>query len=205
MIALQRVSARSLLVVSAAAGMVIAIWLTAQLAGWDENRVLDWIPESTVLAAFVIGGLLVADTVLPIPATILMLASGALFGPVGGAVVNGVGLFGAAAAGYALGQYWPAIPDRLRNERSVRPVVIAATRGVPVLGESFAIGAGVVGAPLGRFLPAAGVGAVVVGAVYAVAGSVATDHWSLLLVAFALAASSFVVAKTIASKAKAQA
>ena len=191
--------AHVLLVVSAAAGMVIAIWVTAQRAGWDEDRVLEWIPDSRALAAVVVLSLLVADVALPIPATIVMLGSGALFGPLVGLALNATGLLAAALAGDALGR---AVPDRAAPVRpspsraggaAPMPYVwVAVTRGMPVLGEADAIGAGVLAAPLRPFATASTLGAVVVGSVYGVAGWWFGDHWVLLLVGGTLAAVAYV-------------
>lgn len=190
--------AYALLVVSAVAGMVIAIWLTAQLAGWDEERVLEWIPGAGAVAAIVVVGLLVTDVVLPIPATIVMLGSGVLFGPIVGSTINGIGLLAAALAGYALGR---AVPERMAPTRlaarrvegaePMRYVWIAVTRGMPVLGESYAIGAGVLSVPARPFALASALGAAVVGAVYGVAGWWFGDHWALVIVAGGLAAAAY--------------
>ena len=184
-------SMRAGFVLSAAAGLVIAIWLTFRLAGWSEDGVVGWIPESTLLAALVIIGLLAADTFMPIPATIVMLASGALFGPVAGSVLNAVGLGAAALTGYTVGAALS------RGDRSVgtamqhRMWMIAATRGLPVLSESFAIGAGALGYPITKFAKASAIGAMAAGSVFAVAGWQATNHWSLIIVAAMLAAGGY--------------
>ncbi|MEM7094482.1 MAG: hypothetical protein AAF567_15880 [Actinomycetota bacterium] len=183
---------RLILIVSSAAGMVIAIWLTAQIAGWDEDRVAGWIPDSTVAAAAVVIALLVGDTVLPIPSTILMLAMGALLGPIAGPIINAIGLALAAFAGYWLGRVVPAL--RNVESRPMRPLLVAATRGLPVLSESVSIGAGVVAMPARRFAPAATIGAVAVGGLYGICGWLATNHWSLVLVAIALASISYLLA-----------
>lgn len=183
--------ANTAFVVSAAAGMVIAIWVTFQLAGWNEDGVVGWIPESSVLGALVIVGLLAADTVLPVPATIVMLASGALFGPVTGSLLNAVGLGAGALGGYWLGaKFGPAAAERAQTRR--HPMwMVAASRGLPVLSESFAIGAGALGFPVTKFARASAVGALAAGTVFAVAGWQATDHWSLILFAAALAAGGY--------------
>lgn len=185
------------LIMSAAAGMIIAIWLTAALVGWDEERVLDWIPDSRALAAVIIVALLVADTVLPIPATLVMLGSGVLLGPVAGTALNATGLLLAALGGYGIGALLPdhtaAVATRAPAHHR-RFALVAVTRGLPVLSESYAIGAGALRFPLRPFVGAAGLGAITVGTVYGVAGWLATDHWSLILVAAALAAGAYLAA-----------
>ncbi|MGI9604493.1 MAG: TVP38/TMEM64 family protein [Acidimicrobiales bacterium] len=187
------------LVASAAIGMVIAVWLSASAMGWDENRVVSWIPESTWIAALVIVALIVADAILPIPATLLMLGSGALLGPVTGALVNAVGLLLAALVGYGIGRMAGAQSRRqwLPSE-STRPLVmVATTRGLPVLSESVAIGAGVLRFPVNGFAGATAVGALSVGIVYAVAGAAATDHWALAIVAAGVATLGYLITKGV--------
>lgn len=183
---------RLALILSAVMGMVIAVFLTAQMVGWDEDRVTTWIPESSVAAAFIVIALLIGDTVLPIPSTILMLGTGALLGPVVGWAVNGVGLLLAALAGHWLGQMVPAF--RNVDSKQLRPLLIAATRGLPVLSESVSIGAGVVAMPRRRFAQPAAAGSVAVGGLYAIAGWLATNHWSLVFVAVGLATASYWIA-----------
>jgi len=184
--------ARLAFVLSAVIGMVIAVFLTAQLVGWDEDRVTDWVPESSAAAAVIVIALLVGDTVLPIPSTILMLGTGALLGPIAGWAVNGVGLLLAALAGHWLGRRVPAFGDV--DSTPLRPLLIAATRGLPVLSESVSIGAGVTDMPRRRFAQSAAVGSVAVGGLYAVAGWLATNHWSLVLLAVGLASAAYLLA-----------
>lgn len=188
---------RLALVLSAAVGMVIAVFLTAQLLGWDENRVTTWIPESSLAAAVIVIALLVSDTVLPIPSTLLMLAAGALLGPVAGWAVNGLGLLLAALAGHWLGRMVPRFRDV--DSKPLRPLLIAATRGLPVLSESVSIGAGVVDMPRRRFTQPAAAGSIAVGGLYAVAGWLATNHWSLVFVAIGLASTSYLIATRVMS------
>lgn len=187
--------ARIALVLSAVVGVVIAVFLTAQLVGWDEERVTTWVPESSIAAAVIVIALLVGDTVLPIPSTILMLGTGALLGPIAGWAVNGVGLLLAALAGHWLGRMVPAFRDV--ESKPLRPLLIAATRGLPVLSESVSIGAGVVDMPRRRFTQPAAVGSVAVGGLYAVTGWLATNHWSLVFVAIGLASVSYLLATRV--------
>ena len=187
--------ARIALVLSAVVGVVIAVFLTAQLVGWDEERVTTWVPESSIAAAVIVIALLVCDTVLPIPSTILMLGTGALLGPIAGWAVNGVGLLLAALAGHWLGRMVPAFRDV--ESKPLRPLLIAATRGLPVLSESVSIGAGVVDMPRRRFTQPAAVGSIAVGGLYAVAGWLATNHWSLVFVAIGLASVSYLLATRV--------
>lgn len=190
-------SARLALLVSAVAGMVIAIWLTAMIIGWDEDRVADWIPDSGVAAALVIVLVLAGDTVLPIPATLVMLGSGATLGPVTGTIVNMVGLAIGAMIGYGLGHRLSK--ERTQNSPQQPMWTVAASRGLPLLSESVAISAGILRAPFAGFSRAAILGSLGAGLVYSTAGWLATNHWSLLLVAALVATAAWVAASALRS------
>ncbi len=190
-------TARLALVLSAVAGIVIAIWLTAMIIGWDEDRVAEWIPESGLAAAAVIVLVLAGDTVLPIPATLVMLGSGATLGPVTGSIVNMVGLAIGAALGYGLGH---RLSRGGRDDAPEQPLwTVAATRGLPLLSESVAISAGMLRSPFRRFSRAAALGSLGAGVVYSTAGWLATNHWSLILLAAFVATTAWFAATTLGS------
>ena len=58
----------------------------------------------TVAAAIIGVGLLVADAVIPVPSSVVMVALGATFGFVGGAVLSVIGSVGGFALGYLIGR-----------------------------------------------------------------------------------------------------
>jgi uncharacterized membrane protein YdjX (TVP38/TMEM64 family) len=68
-----------------------------------------WFGRESTLTALLGSGLLVADVILPVPSSAVMVAHGALFGAVGGTLLSVGGSMGAAldtllvAAG---GRYW---------------------------------------------------------------------------------------------------
>ncbi|MGH3936571.1 MAG: TVP38/TMEM64 family protein, partial [Pseudonocardiaceae bacterium] len=98
-------------------------------------------------------GLLVADVVLPVPSSLVMITHGALFGTVLGAGLSLVGAVGATLAGYGLGR-WGGRPlvgricseqERRRAETLVRRwglLAVTASRPVPLLAETVAVVAG---------------------------------------------------------------
>jgi len=118
--------------------------------------------------------LLVSDVLIPVPATVVMAAQGAVFGPVTGAALAWAGLALAAVVAYAAG-------DRLgRSGRSGRRapagaapasarrlLAIAATRPIPIVAEAVMADAGAAGVPARRALAAAIVGALPVAIVFA--------------------------------------
>jgi uncharacterized membrane protein YdjX (TVP38/TMEM64 family) len=135
-------------------------------------------------AALASVGLLVADVVLPVPSSGVMLANGALFGMVPGALLSLAGSVGAAGFGWWLGRRgerafgWLA--DEPGGSRAARMLdrrgtaAIALSRPVPVLAETVAILAGVTGMPLQRLLASALIGSVPPAIGYAVAGAAAS-------------------------------
>lgn len=134
-------------------------------------------------AAAALGvGLLVADIVAPVPSSLVMLAHGAIFGVVPGAVLSLVGRTGNAVVGVLLGRGAGSIlarrtgPRRRSGGDLLRRWGLAAvvvTRPVPVLAESTLTAAGAMGMPAPAVVGAAVLGAVPEAVLYALAGSAA--------------------------------
>lgn len=147
----------------------------------DPQPFLD--AAGTVGAAAIGIALLIADVLLPVPASLLMIAHGALFGMVWGTVVSLLGAMGAAAVGFALGRrgrgalsrFVPEDERRRADELLARwgDLAVVVTRPVPILAESVAILAGA--SPLGwrRFLVASFLGNLPAAALYAATGATA--------------------------------
>src|SRR3954452_24640363 len=111
-----------------------------------------WMKHGGILAASIGVGLLIADVVLPVPSSIVMVAHGALFGVLWGTVLSLLGSVGAAVCGFAIGRRGGRL-----LERAVTPaerarassilerwgtLAIIVTRPVPLLAETVAIMAG---------------------------------------------------------------
>jgi uncharacterized membrane protein YdjX (TVP38/TMEM64 family) len=134
-------------------------------------------------AAAIGAGLLIADVFLPVPASLVMVAHGALFGIVGGTLVSLVGSMGGAALGFAVGRWgsaslhrWVPADERRRADELLRrwgDLAVIVTRPVPILAESVSILAGT--SPLGwwRFLGASFLGNLPACALYAATGATA--------------------------------
>jgi uncharacterized membrane protein YdjX (TVP38/TMEM64 family) len=117
---------------------------------------------STTVAALAIGGLLALDVFLPVPSSIVSTAAGVLFGLGLGAAVVWVGMMAGCMVGYFVGVYSAPLARRLvgpaglaraaelANRHGVWAVVLC--RPVPVLAEATVVFAGLVRAPLRRFL-----------------------------------------------------
>jgi len=141
--------------------------------------------------------LLVADIVLPVPSSVVMLAHGALFGVVTGAALSLLGRTGNAVAGVILGRSAGKVlsrryaPQGGRGARLVDRwglVAVVLTRPVPVLAESTLVAAGATGLSPAAVVGAAMLGAVPEGVLYAVAGQLAASYASAAVVFVAVIA-----------------
>jgi uncharacterized membrane protein YdjX (TVP38/TMEM64 family) len=111
-----------------------------------------WMRHGGVVAACVGVGLLIADVVLPVPSSIVMVAHGALFGVLWGTMLSLLGSVGAAVFGFAIGRRGGALLERVVTpaERARASSIlerwgtlaIIVTRPVPLLAETVAIMAG---------------------------------------------------------------
>ncbi|HVQ36445.1 MAG TPA: VTT domain-containing protein, partial [Pyrinomonadaceae bacterium] len=111
-----------------------------------------WLKHGGVLAASLGVGLLIADVVLPVPSSLVMVAHGALFGVVVGTLLSLLGSLGAALFGFAIGRRGGKVLERLVTpaERARADylltrwgtLAIIVTRPIPLLAETVAIIAG---------------------------------------------------------------
>jgi uncharacterized membrane protein YdjX (TVP38/TMEM64 family) len=177
---------RYLLVVAAALVGFLFLFLVAQaFAEWLVEDPEPWIAVGGPAAAGVGIGLLVADVVLPVPSSLVMMAHGAVFGLALGAGLSLLGAVGAAVAGYALGRW--AGPPTLRRvcssaerERAAGLVrrwgllAVVASRPVPLLAETVALVAGAERLGVLRTAAASVIGALPGALLYAAAGTVGT-------------------------------
>ena len=108
-----------------------------------------WLAGRGAPAAALGVGLLVADVLLPVPSSLVMIANGAAFGVLGGTALSLAGGLGAALFGFAIGRRGGPLVERLvpAEERArVGRVVerwgalaVVVTRPVPLLAETTAI------------------------------------------------------------------
>ena len=111
-----------------------------------------WMKHGGVLAACLGVSLLIADVLLPVPSSLVMVAHGALFGVLVGTLLSLLGSVGAALFGFAIGRRGGRFLDRLVTpaERARADylltrwgaLAIVVTRPVPLLAETVAIMAG---------------------------------------------------------------
>ena len=144
-----------------------------------------WLNRGGFVAASVGVGLLIADVVLPVPSSLVMVAHGALFGVALGTLLSLVGSVGAALTGFALGRRGGALlekiispEERLRVERMLErwgALAIVVTRPIPLLAETTASLAGASTMSWRRACVASLAGSLPAALLYALTGAVAAS------------------------------
>ena len=171
-------------VVATVLALLFAGFLVAE--AFDAPLLTDPTPELArggVLGAILTVALLAVDAVLPVPASLVMVASGALYGTVTGALLALLGRVLMALAGYAIGRRGgPLVARLVRGEGRDRadellrrwgPLAIVVTRPVPLVAETMTILAGASSIGWGRVALAALVGSVPEAVLYAGSGALA--------------------------------
>lgn len=171
-------TARLVAVWSAVVVALLVVFGTAAAFGLP---VLDD-PAPALRSAGAIGGALagvtalVADVVLPVPSSLVMVAMGAMYGIATATVLSVAGGALMGLAGGLLGRRGTRAlgRDAGRARRLVDRYGVAAvvlTRPVPLLAESVVLVAGAAGMPLRRIVLGAAAGTVPLALVYAAAGA----------------------------------
>ena len=117
---------------------------------------------SRAVVGSAIFGLLALDVFLPVPSSIVSTAAGVFLGFVAGTVIVWTGMMVGCLIGYAVGARGSGAARRLVGEDGIRrasrvvrrygDVAIVLCRPVPVLAEASVVFAGLVHAPLSRFV-----------------------------------------------------
>lgn len=150
-----------------------------------SNRVLA-AARSPATASLVIGSLLAADVLLPVPSSLVSTAAGTLLGFVWGTMASAVGMTAGCVLGYWIGRRFGRAgaakvvgPEELARAEAtlagVRQIALIACRPVPVLAEASVVAAGTLRVPFVRFLVIVTTVNVAISAWYASLGSVAVD------------------------------
>jgi len=136
-------------------------------------------------------GLLVADVILPVPSSLVMVANGALFGIALGVFLSLIGSLGAALVGFAIGrsgESWIAryLPpeERARAQAMLEKwglLAIILTRPVPLLAETTAIMAGASTMQWRSMCLATLAGSLPSAILYAIAGATAVNWHNTVL------------------------
>lgn len=191
-----------------ASGMITVFLALFALAEWLHVPVLTDarpLPEDTSWLVAAAGlGLFVVDVVLPVPASALMIANGAVFGLWPGSLLSLTGGTLATVAAYFAGRGSRPVVDRLlsadQQRRGAELITrhglwaIVASRPVPVLAETVAILSGTSSALRWWQVAVAGAAGNLVPAVaYAAVGSTAVSSANGLVVVLAVLALSALV------------
>jgi uncharacterized membrane protein YdjX (TVP38/TMEM64 family) len=159
----------------------------------------EWVDAHALPSAVIIvNALLVADVLLPIPSSLLMVANGALLGLLWGAAASLVSATLSALLAFWLGRRGaPWLMRRISPQERARAehffdrwgaMAVMVTRPVPILAEATGVLAGTTGLGWARFGAAAAAGNLPPALLYAFAGAMARRAtYGLLVFAILLA------------------
>lgn len=144
-----------------------------------------WMKHGGVVAGTLGVGLLIADVVLPVPSSLVMVAHGALFGVLWGTMLSLLGSVGAAVFAFAIGRRGGKFMERVvtADERARASNVlerwgtlaIIVTRPVPLLAETVAIMAGASSMSWRSVIAASFAGSLPPALLYALTGAAVAD------------------------------
>ncbi|MBU1428941.1 VTT domain-containing protein, partial [Myxococcota bacterium] len=130
-------------------------------------------------------GLLIIDVLLPVPSSLVMIAHGALYGVIYGALLSLIGGVGAAATGFWMGRRGVGLIERLTSaqERAAADALlrrwgtlaIILSRPVPMVAETVAILAGTTTLRWRGVLLASALGNLPIAVIYAMTGASAAS------------------------------
>lgn len=140
--------------------------------------------------------LLIADVVLPVPSSLIMIANGAFFGLTIGMLLSIVGGVGASIVGYLLGRSGSSYINRIVSESDRNKatslmnkygmMALIVSRSIPVVSETMSIIAGMTNVHPWRMVIASFLGIIPAAAIYAITGAFAMNiesgFWSFILV-----------------------
>jgi len=182
-------------VLAAVFGATFVLW-----GGWfdtilSQEECVEWFQSIRHVAWLVAIGLLIADLLLPIPATGVMAALGVVYGVWIGAAVGAAGSVLAALLGYGLarltgrrGIRWIAGDEEVERFRAFFDrwggAAVIVSRVLPILPEVTAILAGLAPMRFRRFLAALLLGTIPVAILFAGLGSASAEApWAGILAA----------------------
>lgn len=156
-----------------------------------EPAVKAWVLQPRPSSALTVVVLLAADVFLPVPSSLIMILSGAVFGVLWGSILSLVGSVGGEWLGFELvRRYGRRVSSRILTERDIAQVhdlfarhgagAVLITRALPVVMETISMVAGLSGMKRTTFLLASLAGTAPIVAVYAYAGAVSRHTGSLV-------------------------
>jgi uncharacterized membrane protein YdjX (TVP38/TMEM64 family) len=184
---------RYLLIMSSMIAFFLALFFVVEALGVPLLAdPTPWMQHGGMLAAALGVGLLIADVLLPVPSSLVMVAHGALFGVWIGTFLSLLGSVGAALFGFAIGRRGGKLLERIVSPAERKradhilarwgALVIVATRPIPLLAETVAIMAGASSSlGWGRMALAALVGSLPPALLYALTGAAVANFQSTSL------------------------
>ncbi len=169
------------------------IWGDVLMEMFSQSGTVAWLSRYGNFAWLVAIMLLLADLVLPLPATIIISALGYIYGPVAGGLIGGAGSFMAGSLGYwlcrSLGEN-TAIRllgkrDYVRGKKfsgGIGGWVVVLSRWLPVFPEVIACMAGLTRMPARYFHGALLCGSLPLGFTYAAVGYTGIEHPMLAII-----------------------
>jgi uncharacterized membrane protein YdjX (TVP38/TMEM64 family) len=145
--------------------IAFVIWGTGLETTFSHEASVEWFESTRSYAGAIAMGLLVADIVLPIPATGVMTALGAVYGLWLGAAFGAVGSLGAGLLGYAIGRFGgTGLAHKIASEEELQHVHdffdrwggwgIIVSRLLPIFPEVLSMMAGLAHMSFRRFFVA---------------------------------------------------
>jgi len=181
------------LLVALMMGLLLGMWaLAVHLELPLATDPSPWLSDGGWLEALIGVGLLVIDSLLPIPSSLVMIAHGALFGIALGSCLSMIGSLLGAWVGFWIGRRGGPLMARLvpqaDRERANRmfddwgDLAIVVSRPLPVVAETLVIVAGTTSMGWRRLTAATLFGSLPASLLYALTGATAADLDSALLV-----------------------
>lgn len=173
--------------------VIFFIWGDALMALFTQEGTIAWLKGYGYWAWAAAVVLLMADLILPLPATLIMAALGFFYGPLVGGLISACGSFLAGSFGYWLCWFMgegAAIKllgekDFARGKKlsgNIGGWVVALSRWLPVFPEVIACMAGLTRMPPRYFHTALLCGSLPLGFVYAYVGTTGVTHPVLAIV-----------------------
>ena len=151
-----------------------------------ETLAMSWVEGGGILGMLLSITLLIADVFLPIPASLIMIANGAIYGPWLGAFLSLLGGVGATMTGYFLGRAgeqkvsrWMGAEERAQAKAFFDKwglLAVVVSRPIPLLSETVAIMAGLSKWSIGLTLLSGILGFLPVVIIYALSGAFASQQ-----------------------------
>lgn len=151
-----------------------------------DGLVERWMSNAGAGSAAILIALLIADILLPVPSSLVMVLSGAAFGVVWGSVFSLIGSIAGEWLGFELARrYGASATRRIVGDSDLEKLThvmarhgaaaVLVTRALPVVMETMSVVAGLSKMPRRTFLTASLAGTLPVVVIYAYAGAVSRE------------------------------